>query len=75
MKSLLIAVLLVLAISETPEECVRGKCPDEVKACEFNVFCIAAAKSCYDKCGSDMNNLKCLKQEADKSSNGRMKDL
>ena len=75
MKSLLIAVLLVLAISETPEECVRGKCPDEVRACEFNPFCASAAISVYNKCGGSFDDLKCLKAEADKSSNGRLKDL
>ena len=61
MKSLLIAVLLVLAIAETPEECVRGNCPDEVRACEFNPFCASAAISVYNKCGGSFDDLKCLK--------------
>ena len=72
MKSLLIAVLLVLAIAETPEECVRGKCPDEVRACEFNPFCASAALSCYNGCGGSLDDLKCLKECADKSKNGRL---
>ena len=72
MKSLLIAVLLVLAIAETPEECVRGKCPDEVRACEFNPFCASAAISCYNSCDKDINNIKCIKPCADKSGNGRL---
>ena len=68
MKSLLIVVLLVLANSETPEQCVRGKCPDEVRECEKNTKCRTDALNCYNSCGKDFNNIKCLKPCCDTKS-------
>lgn len=58
MKSILFAALIVLAFAQqTPEECVRSNCPDEVRACELNAFCVAAATKCYNSCGADLDNI------------------
>lgn len=72
MKFLIFAAIILLAAAETPEECVRANCPDEVKKCELNAFCIAAATKCYTSCGSDIDNITCIADCASKSSNDRL---
>jgi len=48
MKSFIaIALLLVLAIAQTPEDCVKEKCKTEYNACVKEVFgCAAVGYKC-----------------------------
>lgn len=69
MKSvILISLIILAAYAETPEECVRSNCPDEVRSCELNAFCVAKAIGCNNTCGG-IDDLQCIMECADDSGN------
>lgn len=75
MKSFIaIALLLVLAIAQTPEDCVKEKCKNEYNSCVKEVFgCAAVGYKCKSKCGDDDDA--CYNKCAYDSGNQKFIDL
>ena len=46
MKSFLLALILVSAIADPYQDCVKEKCPDDYNACTTNFGCATAALKC-----------------------------
>ena len=72
MKSFLFALILVIAIADPYQDCVKEKCPNQYNACTTAFGCATAALKCQSKCG---NEDPCFGDCAKESGNAKLISL